>query len=409
MQKFTVAWANLPACLLIITAFCIPISTAATNVFFPLAILLGFLAQPKQHLKALLQQRIALVFLLFFVLFVLGTTYSIAPLHDILHRLGKLSPLLFAALLFASSPPEPWRRHVLNAFLLAIGITLVLSIIRYYWWPNLPHTKIAHKFPDAVFKDHIIQSFLFVIFFFVCFFRMRNAKGHYRYIYGLLSAIGFYNIWFVNSGRIGYLLFALISMLFIMTKLPRRKALLGGIGLMFVIIAIAFSSSAMQERMHNIKQDYQLYEHGQQYSSSGLRIVSYINTWRLIRDRPIVGYGTGSFATAYASLPAKYRQVMKSTRVSFSSFLNVWVELGIFGTLWLLYLFYTVGRQSLKLASDWSILAQVVTLSMFIGCFVNPWLTDTTELHSFCLLIPLCFAGWASRSSNLPSASQHLH
>lgn len=66
-------------------------------------------------------------------------------------------------------------------------------------------------------------------------------------------------------------------------------------------------------------------------------------------------------------------------QISYNSYLNTAVELGIIGVTFLLLNFIIQWRYSFFLSDEYRYLIQILLVSMVVGCFANPWLSDTLQ------------------------------
>ena len=385
--QFLVQW------LVIITAFTLPLSTTATDWLFPTAAVLSlFTMNLREKWLRLKANPIALMAMAFFFLYLLGASYSIAPAHEISRQLQKAACLLFAALLIPTLLEERWRHYAINAFLCAMVLTLLLSYCKYFFMPNLFHTRFNEA---SVFKDHIIQNFLLAYALFIFIFRWMNQYP-YRWVYAILALLTLYDILLMSTGRSGYFIFAALLIYTISTRLGWRGVIISLLSIAILFVTAYIVSSLFRERMTNIVMDIAQYQQGEQYTSVGIRFQSIKNAAILFKEKPLMGYGTGSFLTAYTTLPAE-NLTDGIMPVSYNDYLNVAVELGIPGLVLLLLLFFTQWRYSFQLSKELRFIAQTLVISMAIGCFANPWLSDTTELHLYALLLAVSFSALPCR------------
>ena len=96
----------------VLLAAMIPISTGVTGALFIVTILLFYCAgNYREKFRIIFNNRIALLMLALFALFIIGLTYSAAPLHDGLFITKKYSKLFLGVLLF---PLLQWDKVVLE-------------------------------------------------------------------------------------------------------------------------------------------------------------------------------------------------------------------------------------------------------------------------------------------------------
>jgi O-antigen ligase len=386
--------------LLVLCAFTLPISTSVTDIVFPLAVVLSLVGSSWRDRWPKLASPVAITLIIFFVLFLLGATYTVAPSHDVIHRLLQIACLLFSAFLITSITSDRVRTFMINAFLLAMVITLVLSYLKYY----VLHIPANGRLDiDNVFKDHIIQNFLMVMAAFICIYRWLN-KCRFRWVYAVLIVLMTFNILFMSSGRSGYFIFAALLFYTGFIYFGWRGMLVTLIAMALLGSAAFLLSHAFKTRIVSIQQNAVQYTHGKDYTSVGIRLQSMKNAYELFLQNPWIGHGTGSFATVYAALPAQEIGDAGLVPLSYNNYLNVAVELGAVGLAFLIFMFVLQWRFSFYLNGEWQYVTQILLISMILGCLANPWLSDTTELHFYALFLAAGFSTWRAKKIASPQS-----
>jgi O-antigen ligase len=147
------------------------------------------------------------------------------------------------------------------------------------------------------------------------------------------------------------------------------------------------------ERVHLIRAEIAQWRPGipNALSSTGTRIEFYRLSIEIVKDRPLLGHGTGAFASSYAEKTKS--QVALPTRNPHNEYLHMLVQLGLVGLAALLYLFWTHWRLAPMLATPLSRhLARGLILTIAVGCLFNSWLMDHTEGLLYAWLTGLLFA-----------------
>src|SRR3990167_4998273 len=383
----------------IVAAFILPLSTKLTDLFFSLSALFSLFGDNlRNRWERLLHHPIAVTLVGFFLLYVIGATYTIAPLPEVLHRLKKIAYFLLAALLIPVLSDKKKCRYAIHAFLIASVIVLLLSYLKYFFMPDLFHTRFNET---SIFKDHIIQNFLMAFATFILIGRWLHRDPH-RWIYAVLIPLMIYDVLFISTGRTGYFIFGAL-LLYTLTHFFGWKGLSMGLVSGVVLFGLAYAvSPSFKARTQEIVTNVAQYQAGHRYSSVGVRIQSIQNAASLFQKHPWLGYGTGSFSTAYATLKPRDTQATGIMQVSYNSYLDVGVELGSVGISLLLLLFFMQWRYSAQLASDGCFVLRALLISIMVGCLANPWLSDTTELHLYTLFLAI---GFSALSSYVPFSS----
>lgn len=375
-------------------AFSLPISTTMTDVFFVAAVVLNLLAGNwREKFHIITHTRITLVFLLFFLMFIIGITYSVAPHHDAISMASKYDKFLLGAFLIPLFIDARWRRNAIYAFALAMIITLILSYIKFV-------VKFSWKLDfgaASVFKDHIQTNFLMAFMaYLVAWFAINNPRYRWPCVILLIAVI--INTLFLSQGRSGYFVFVALMALLLWQTLRWRGLFYAVVaGLILGIAAYTFSSS-FKDRINEIASDVQLYQQGNPFSSVGRRMSYSENSLNLIKAHPIIGTGTGSFAYDYANIQPTPEILTVNPH---NEYLNIGVQFGLIGLALLIFMFYVHWSDSRKLPQDMRWLTQAVLVAIAFGSLANSWLMDTTEGHFYTFFVALTFASlWQGRKLN---------
>jgi O-antigen ligase len=140
----------------------------------------------------------------------------------------------------------------------------------------------------------------------------------HRLILAACSLLLVANIATVTFGRSGYVVLLagfgalLLNRLMSFRGGRRRDTVLALLAAGVVVAALAASPTVAQ-RMTQAVHEMRDYRQAEEVTSMGIRMAFWKNTVTLIQERPLLGYGTGAFAPAYARLVAGKAGVLNST------------------------------------------------------------------------------------------------
>ena len=384
----------------IATLAVLPISTSATIVLFYLTTLLLLLSGHWQQKMALIKcNPIALCFLGFYTLYLIGITYSIGSATDIKHELLRFSWLLFAPLWLVLFTDERWRTRGVNTFLIVMTITLILSFVKQAQWTSQPNfwlllNRRLSTTTTTAFKDYLAQSFLMSLAATIFFQRFIDRK---HWLYGILFLAATINILFINQGRSGYIVFSVLMAYLLFSELPFKKAfIVCGISAVFLGALVTIFPGTIHKRSQLALQDIEQWHKGQEQTSLGYRIAWQENALTLFKERPIIGYGTGSIKAAYATLPKNKTAQTGIVDNTSNEYLNIAVQFGSIGLLLFLTVLFIQWRYSFFLPKEYRLIAQTVLIAVFVGNFANSWLMDFTQGHYYGLMTTLAFGAFAA-------------
>ena len=389
--------------------FSIPLSVALDNVLLPIVVA-GWLASGNWRGKwdAVRGNGIALAALALFGLLLVGTLYGERDPGDTSLYLSKYLDLLFIPVFAFVMREEPARRRAIYALAAGLAVVLVLSYLLRFG--VIPRSDIfaGDASYAVVFKTRQTHNLLMALGAFL-FARLALAAGtrRLRLIWATLALLAIANATLVVQGATGYLVLGALA-LYLGYAMRGRQGLAWAIGAGAALaIALVLVPGPFQQRVAQIRSEISQWQPGIPNASSsvGTRLEFYRLTFGIVRDRPLLGSGTGSFPKAYAD--ATRNRAALPSRNPHNEYLLIMVQLGLVGLVALLHLFWTNWRLAPRLASPLEHhLARGLILTMAVGCLFNSWLLDHTEGLLYAWLTGLLFGGLESR--NMGSKEQEI-
>jgi O-antigen ligase len=372
--------------LAVVTAFVLPLSTAALMVFFSATVLCCLLAG-NWHEKYLILRYNPMA-----LMFLIGLSYSMVPQAAGLHTLTKYSKFLLGFFLFSTFRNEKTAAAAFFAFLVAASITLLLSFIKFFG-----HSDFLHRYASdsGVFKDHIFTGFLFA-FTSYCFAVFAfSIKNIWRWLFALLFLVTVYNVLFINLSRSGYVVLFSLMLLLAWQQFAWKGLLAGLIISIFLCGGLLFLPANFKQRFNLAQSEITQYKHGKFDTSIGLRLEFYHNSLELLKEHPWIGTGTGSFAQDYLAVA---QDKLVGIRNPHNEYLNIAVQFGLLGLVILLGMFIIHWWTSFRLQGICQYFAQGVLISIAIGSLFNSWLMDVTQGCFYVFFTALFFSGLSHKS-----------
>lgn len=242
-----------------------------------------------------------------------------------------------------------WRKVFLFPFALAVFQThfsrarfaeiffWVASVIMLTSW--VVHlTEFPAEWSSAwLMENDVVQSVVFSISSLLGIFLLslrRKVFDRKGLLITSIVALGFLNIFFVGTGRSGYLFVLVSALVFTFLNVQKYRWTSTLLLLGAVIAVIATSSVATSQIELGMQQLIDTYHSGDGTSSSmGIRLVMWINTWEMIREAPILGTGSGGFRDGYGSIVNWVGDISDDPH---NQFLHVWAEQGLVSLLLLI-------------------------------------------------------------------------
>ena len=322
--------------------------------------------------------------LMLFSCFVLGLFYGDISRSEAFSVMRKYRELLFIPLLSCFFSEEKYRVWAWRAFFVGGVLTLIGS--------SLLHFGIFHpdNYENYSLKSRITHSILIAFFVFYCIHSIFKGS-QYRVWYFLLVLLCVYNIFFVVNGRTGQLILLLLMLLFSIQRFG-IKGLLAGLACLVLFLSLYLGFSEKSARIYEGYDNTEAYlnhKRERSLSSMGLRYSLWENSLKLIREKPWLGHGTGSFAKEYQRITGEKRRDRANPH---NEGILLAVQFGLAGlTIYSGFLF-SQYRSAKKMTGENRWLAQGLLLCLIITSIFNSPFLDHTEGHWFAVMIALCFS-----------------
>lgn len=378
------------------TAFVLPISTAGLMIFFSATVLCCLLAGNWHEKYLILRYNpMALMFVIFFALFLIGLSYTTVPMKAGLHTLIKYSKFLLGFFLFSTFRHEKTAYFAFAAFLLAAILTLLFSFIKFFG-----HWDVLNRFAfdSGVFKDHIFTGFLLAFTSYCLAVLAFSIKSAWRWLFAVLFFAAVYNVLFINLGRSGYVVLFSLLLLLAWQQFAWKGLLAGLLISFFLCGSLLFLPANFKERFNLAHSEITQFKHGNFDTSVGLRLEFYHNSLKLFKEHPWIGTGTGSFTQDYLAV-AKNKHF--ATQNPHNEYLNMAVQFGLLGILILLGLFFVHAWTSFRLQGLRQYFAQAVLVSIAVGSLFNSWLMDVSQGCFYVIFTALLFSRLSYQSNKI--------
>lgn len=383
---------------LVLTGFFIPLSITATDIFMTATALLGILSgRFLREFDSIRRNAIVWCAVWIVILVFLAMMWSIAPWDQRFSALHKYAKLLYIPLLWVVCTDTKWRDRTIAAFLLGVFITVILSYLKA--WTGLHFGRNPN--PAFVFYTHIETGFLvaFAIYLLALF---SWKQPRWRWLCIPLILMFSYQELFINDSRTGLVAFLILFLVFA-AQFARWKGLLLGLALVSALLGGSYYASPIfRKTVQETAQEISHYRQGQPNSSIGYRISFNSLGWRLAADRPIIGYGAGSFAEASKLLGGV--PGWRIIQTPHNEYMMMMVEFGGVGLLSLIILFGMQWLATFRL-DEMRHFAQGLIVVFMASAFYNAFLYLSVSGHFYVLFTALFFAQYRHDFSWKPGIS----
>jgi O-antigen ligase len=376
----------------------------AAFLFFPAAMALGNIAILLAGLLGILsgvwwQRRgewrgafFPWIVIALYMLVLAGALWSDAPWEDIALKYTKYLKLFLGAVFFTLLAQQSWRTRCLQAF----GVCMLFILASTYAniFVHLPWSKtqnLGWGVDHTVIGDYITQNIMMSFFVVLALWFGVNAVQKWQRVAGaVVAALAAVAITQLSQGRTGYVLVLMGVCCFVFFSLRgwlRWAALAAVIAL--VVGAVALSDTAVQRAQQAIAEARNSDQ--MEITSIGGRINFWTHTWELVKEKPIQGWGTGSYHQQWCRTVTKPGWCEFGGWHPHNQYLLFWVENGVVALL--LFVALMVSLVVAVWRDDrWRPLTVSFVAILAMNSLLNVSLWSSRESHFFALMLCLLSA-----------------
>lgn len=397
------------------------VSLVVVFVSFPVAMALGYVAMALALVFGLLTGRIwqrwpmvrqapvVWAALGLYGLTLLGTLYTPAGWEDIRLHLSKYAKLLLVPVCIALLAEKPWRKRCMDAFVLAMLFILGSVYANIFW--DLPWSRTHNQGWGAdhtVIGDYITQNVMMTFFVVLALDRGLRAQAPWwrRGAWWLVAALSALSITHLSSGRTGYLLLtvALVAFFLLATHGYKRWLSLGVLAA--ALLTVMLTSTEVQQRVQlGIAEARN--SQSMEITSIGGRINFWKHTWSMVAQKPLTGWGTGSYHDTWCEQVTAQGWCAFGRWHPHNQYLYFWMENGLPGLLAFLALVGAPAWAARRALPSQRRLLLSFAVIFGVNSLINASLWSSRESHFFVMLLILLCAdalyGGSARPADAPS------
>jgi O-antigen ligase len=338
--------------------------------------------------------------LILFCLYLIATVYSSGTFKESGTFLLKYAKLLIVPIIISVVKTKKIRDDGMRAFL--FGAFILLGISYFKWLGIIPMDLGLHDLPDdsqgyLAFKNRIAHNILMSFVMFMLFCKAYFEKTQWRWAWFGVALLTLIDLMYLVGGRSGQII-ALSFILFLPIYFYGKKAykyLL--IAVMSIFIFHKQLEPLMPGRLLETNQEVSEHKSDKHLTSAGIRVEMYKNTLLMIKQSPLIGYGTGALRFEYNKLASTQDTLLKDVPNPHNQYLLTFFELGIIGLIALFFMFYRFWEHSNIIGGSdkyAGMYLKGVVLTIAIGSLFNSLLLDATEGKFFCVLSGLLLSAY---------------
>jgi len=357
----------------LLLVFLIPISSWAVSVLSVVLPILFLSCVNTQQLKTIWSWQITKLICAWLLLLLISCFYSDASYNSMFRDIKKYARFAYICMIIPFFIETKWQQRALIVFFVSLLLNCVLVFSQEVSAFNLDLLRTEGR---ESLKDSIFTSFFMAI---ACYWALgkidKEKKSSLFYLF--TTCCTSYYIIFYSIGRTGQVLFIAMAFLFIASKLTSKIKYVACISALLIVGLLISTPTKINTRLHDtINNSINFFKHNDATTSMGERFTFYQNSLVLIKQKPLLGWGTGGFQAAYATLDAA-----SNLRNPHNQYLYILVNHGIFGLIVFAILIYKLFMSTNSSANSFEL--RCLMLCLAAGCMVNSWFLDYTSMMFF--------------------------
>ena len=308
-----------------------------------------------ETVRASLRERFGIALAVFLAVTIAGMFYGSGSWETRWHDVWGWRKLAYGFLLLWFFAHGNWQRRFVATFLTVSVVGVIVSFLAAVGLAPSRSGQLDGTIQGVVFQNHAVQGMVLSLAILCAAHLAKGASTRLRWALGLATLAFAANIVYVLPGRSGYvaLVIAAITSAAMVFGLRRIHIWLS----VFVVAgAVAFTTSPqLRARVMQGVNEVASADKSTGITSLGTRVLFYRTTLELIREKPILGYGSGSFGREYTAVVSQRYTDWRATPTTdpHNQYLFITMQLGIVGLLAFLAVIVTGFRAARASPYGW--------------------------------------------------------
>jgi len=302
-----------------------------------------------------------------------------SSIQDASIQLMRYSRLLVIPIIFYLIRTPEQSMKVLKVWIYGQVFVIATS---YFLWFKLPLPWTTNQFAfqnltpyTSTLEQPIMNTIMFIVFWYL---KDSFIKEWGRIAVTLISILTVFEVFFLMQGRTGYVCMLLALTLIAWKEIGSKFKILVIFLPMIIFGGIYTTSPKFEQRVNEVVDDVKNYKQGNKVSSQGTRLDFSKKSIDAIQEKPLLGYGLGSWPIAYRhvtiEMPTEMVNGERRELVAdnpHEQFLLWFVEGGVVAFILLLGIYFSIYRDSKKLTPFAKNALQLVLATITLASFMN--------------------------------------
>jgi O-antigen ligase len=362
--------------------------------------LIALLVSGRTHrvLRDALAQPLAIAIAVFFAVLVVGMLYSEAAWPERASSVWSWRKPAYLLILLGLFSAPTWKRR----FVWTLVIVAAASVVASFGAWALGIAPKEPTEPGVLMQNHSTQGMFFAVAMLCCVIvAFMSPSRRVRWLLIAFAGLMALNVVFVSPGRSGYLALAATLAVAGIRLLGWRRLPIVIVGLAVVSVLAYVASPMVRERIALGVAEMHSYRESESLTSMGYRMNAWENTIALIRERPVLGYGTGSYGKVYSE---RVRQRYDDWRGEpgmdpHNQYLMILTENGVIGLAALLAVIVLAFRAGVRSTDGYRWIALGTLLAWTLTSFFSSHFRTFPEGHLVALVLGATLAVEPQRDS----------
>lgn len=326
----------------------------------------------------------AIIAVLLFSMFVFGTIYTPVPLSVILDTLKEYRILLYIPIVMCLCENRlEAHKYVLNSFLAGSFVALLAAyLLEFGILPiTLSYAPAYHSLLSPTPHSGFMALFIFILL-------SKILKKEKNAIYGVpIILLALYNLFFQVGSATGMVIFFVLMLLLAFHCISAKKIALICLAFGIFSASLFYSSPKVVHEVDEILDTLQNYEigSGTMHNNASLRLDWWLSSYLLMKEKPLMGYGTGAFEMVHD-------EFVKGTNIEPGShphneFWYSGVQIGIPGVILFVLLLFAPFWASFQFRDQEKLILQGIVLFFAIGNIFENWLIGLATGNFYVIVV----------------------
>jgi O-antigen ligase len=338
----------------------------------------------REILSILKKYPTAIIAILLFLMFCFGTIYTPVSFSVILDTLKEYRILLYIPIVMClCENRREAPQYVLNSFLAGSFVALLASYLLFF---GILPNKYSYAPTFHTLLSPTPHSGFMALFIFILLIKLLKKKKYA--IYGVpIIILASYNLFFQVGSATGMVIFFALMLLLAFHYLSVKKITVICLVLGVLSSSLYYSSPKVVSELDEIVDTLQTYEigSGTMRNNVSLRLDWWLSSYLLMREKPLIGHGTGAFEMVH-------NEFVKGTNIEPRSHPHneYWysgVQIGIPGVILFCLLLFAPFWASFQFKDQERLILQGIVVFFAIGNIFENWLIGSATGNFYVIMV----------------------